>query len=192
MTLVQALALEGCSKRKAAMRCGRASILAIAAILTGACENKEAREFCQSAMLSENGMLKANHQILIKTKLIDIYKSIPEIKAPIMDPAEYEVTFKSLGRKQFEKSNDLAKWAATYVVEKQLCKNLDIIMASDKSTPVSLEWFAICIGGAKIYVNETEAEATKKAALSGALASPPALRLYTEDDIDECVDNYDG
>lgn len=80
----------------------------------------------------------------------------------LMDREGYPDTYAKLGNQQFQKANDLTRWAAIAAVARgSACDRLELIGVSGQSSRERVAWYADCENGARIFIEQPEAEEAK-------------------------------
>ena len=75
-----------------------------------------------------------------------------------MKSVDYLQTYEQLGSKGFDKANEFMPWAHVAAALSQDCDRVDSIDISETSSADRLVWFADCLNGSRILVNEQEAQ----------------------------------
>lgn len=106
----------------------------------------------------------------------------------LMEPGDYSKTYSKLGKAQFDKANELTRWAALVAAESDQCDSVMLIAVSDEATREQVQWYADCANKERFQITQQQAEAArakydpaasktdKAAAANVAVAEPKSAR----------------
>lgn len=80
----------------------------------------------------------------------------------LMDKADYSKTYAKLGADQFNRANDLTRWAAVAAAEATNCERVELIGLSDQSTRKELQWYVECANNVRVNIYQSHAEDRQK------------------------------
>ena len=79
----------------------------------------------------------------------------------LMERADHQTTYSRLGQAQFERANELMRWAALAAGESDACSQVDIVAVSDQATREQIKWFADCANGERFMISQEQALAAQ-------------------------------
>lgn len=101
-----------------------------------------------------------------------------------MTENSYPKMYKSLGKKAFERANELMLAAAELASKSKSCDVVDMVNVSSKSTSSNIEYFIDCQNGQRIRINEKDlkrgGEPVTEAQKTASISDADAVKMCVE------------
>lgn len=75
----------------------------------------------------------------------------------LMERADHQTTYGRLGQVQFDRANELMRWAAIAAGESDACSRVETVAVSDQATREQIRWFADCANGERFMISQEQA-----------------------------------
>jgi hypothetical protein len=79
----------------------------------------------------------------------------------LMERSDFKKTYVKLGKAQFQKANDLTRWAAMAAAESDACPRVENVGVSDDATRKEIKWFVGCANGERFIISQEQAVAAQ-------------------------------